>query len=131
VAFLIWLSFSRYGKIVLGAEGEKPEYNDFSWMSMMFCTGIASSLMIFSFIEPIYYLTSTPFGIEAQSVQAYEYAHMYGQFHWGPSAWLFYAPAAVAIAYQMHVKKRESVRLGDICTLSRKKKGWISKMIDI
>ena len=103
VAFLIWLSFSRYGKIVLGAEGEKPEYNDFSWMSMMFCTGIASSLMIFSFIEPIYYLTSTPFGIEAQSVQAYEYAHMYGQFHWGPSAWLFYAPATVAIAYQMHV----------------------------
>lgn len=131
VAFLVWLSFSRYGKIVLGEAGEKPVYNDFSWMAMMFCTGIASSLMIFSFIEPISYLTSTPFGVEPQSIQAYEYAHMYGQFHWGPSAWLFYAPAAVAIAYQMHVKRRESVRLGDICTLTKKKKGWLSKVIDI
>ena len=77
VGFLIWLVFSKYGKIVLGTVGEKPEYDDFSWMAMMFCTGIASSLMIFSFIEPIYYLTSTPFGIEPMSVEAYEYAHMW------------------------------------------------------
>ena len=95
VVFLIWLVFSRYGKVVLGKSDEKPEYDDFSWMAMMFCTGIASGLMIFSFVEPIYYLASPPFGIEPMSVKAYEYAHMYGQFHWGPSAWLFYVPATL------------------------------------
>ena len=112
IVFLACLTFSKYGKIVLGDPGEKPEYDNFSWMAMMFCTGIASSLMIFSFIEPIYYLTDTPFGIESLSMEAYEYAHMYGQFHWGPSAWLFYTPATVAIAYKLFVRKGTTVRLG-------------------
>lgn len=129
--FLIWLVFGRYGKTVLGTPGEKPQYSDFSWMSMMFCTGIASSLMIFSFIEPIYYLTDTPFGIAEQSVEAYEYAHMYGQFHWGPSAWLFYVPATIAIAYHLFVQKGDSVRLGDICRDAKYGGKWISKAIDI
>jgi len=115
IVFLACLTFSKYGKIVLGDPGEKPEYDNFSWMAMMLCTGIASSLMIFSFIEPIYYLTDTPFGIESLSMEAYEYAHMYGQFHWGPSAWLFYTPATVAIAYKLFVRKGTSVRLGDLC----------------
>lgn len=132
VVFLVCLTFSKYGKIVLGDPDEKPEYDNFSWMAMMFCTGIASSLMIFSFIEPIYYLTDTPFGIEPLSVEAFEYAHMYGQFHWGPSAWLFYTPATVAIAYKLFVKKGASVRLGDLCKESRLgSHGFISRAIDV
>ncbi len=132
VVFLVCLTFSKYGKIVLGDPDEKPEYENFSWMAMMFCTGIASSLMIFSFIEPIYYLTDTPFGIEPLSVEAFEYAHMYGQFHWGPSAWLFYTPATVAIAYKLFVRKGTSVRLGDLCKESRLGgHRFISRAIDV
>lgn len=131
VVFLIWLAFGRFGKVVLGDPDEKPEYNDFSWMAMMFCTGIASSLMIFSFLEPIYYLTDTPFGIQPLSDEAYEYAHMYGQFHWGPSAWLFYVPASIAIAYQLFVRKGESVRLGDVCNQVKLGRGWVARAIDV
>lgn len=131
VVFLIWLVFSRYGKVVLGKSDEKPEYDDFSWMAMMFCTGIASGLMIFSFVEPIYYLASPPFGIEPMSVKAYEYAHMYGQFHWGPSAWLFYVPATLAIGYALFAQGSDSVRLGDVCYRSGFLKGGLHKIIDI
>ncbi len=132
VIFLMCLTFSKYGKVVLGDPDEKPEYDNFSWMAMMFCTGIASSLMIFSFIEPIYYLTDTPFGIEPLSTEAYEYAHMYGQFHWGPSAWLFYTPATIAIAYNLFVRKGTSVRLGDLCRESRLGNNrFVSGAIDI
>ena len=131
VVFLIWLCFGRYGKVVLGAPDEEPEYSDFSWMAMMFCTGIASALMMFSFVEPIYYLTDTPFNLEPLSPQAYEYAHMYGQFHWGPSAWLFYTPVTVAIAYKMFVRGGDSIRLGDVCMESRFVKKGIGKTIDI
>jgi len=132
VVFLVCLTFSKYGKVVLGDPDEKPEYDNFSWMAMMFCTGIASSLMIFSFIEPIYYLTDTPFGIEPLSTKAYEYAHMYGQFHWGPSAWLFYTPATIAIAYNLFVRKRNSVRLGDLCRESRLgNHKFVSRAIDV
>ncbi len=132
VVFLVCLTFSKYGKVVLGDPDEKPEYDNFSWMAMMFCTGIASSLMIFSFIEPIYYLTDTPFGIEPLSTEAYEYAHMYGQFHWGPSAWLFYTPATIAIAYNLFVRKGNSVRLGDLCRESRLgNHKFVSRAIDV
>ncbi|MBE6019937.1 MAG: BCCT family transporter [Clostridiales bacterium] len=131
VVFLIWLSFGRFGKVVLGKPGEKPEYSDFSWMAMMFCTGIACGLMIFSFIEPIYYLTATPFNIEPMSVKAFEYAHMYGQFHWGPSAWLFYTPVTIAIAYKLFARDGDSIRLGDVCKDSRFVTGWMGKIIDV
>ena len=131
VGFQIWLAAGKYGNVVLGDPGEKPEYNDFNWMAMMFCTGIASALMIFSFVEPIYYLTDTPFGIEPMSPEAYEYAHMYGQFHWGPSAWFFYAPATVAIAYSLFVRKGDSVRLGDICRESRIGGGVLARAVDV
>ena len=87
--------------------------------------------MIFSFIEPIYYLTDTPFNIEPMSPKAYEYAHMYGQFHWGPSAWLFYTPVTVAIAYKLFVRGGDSIRLGDVCSESRFVKPWLARIIDI
>jgi choline-glycine betaine transporter len=30
LGFVIWLAFSRYGKIRLGKEGEEPEFGRFS-----------------------------------------------------------------------------------------------------
>ena len=40
--FCAWIAFSKYGKIKLGGDNEKPEFSNFSWYSMLFCgsTGI-------------------------------------------------------------------------------------------
>ena len=40
---------------------------------------------------------------------------MYGQFHWGPSAWALYNPAIIAIAYMLFVKKKNKLRLSTAC----------------
>ena len=37
--FSIFLSFSKYGSIVLGEPDEKPKYNFITWGSMMFTCG--------------------------------------------------------------------------------------------
>ena len=76
---------------------------------MLFTAGVGTSIVILGFLEPIYYVSAPPFDLEPFSKAAYEYAHMYGQFHWGFSAWAFYNPAIIAIAYVRYVRK-ENIR---------------------
>lgn len=131
--FGIYLSTSRFGKVKLGEEDEKPQFSDISWIAMLFTAGVGTSIVILGFLEPIYYVSSPPFLIEPMSEAAYEYAHMYGQFHWGFSAWAFYSPAIIAVAYMMYVKKKPSIRLSSACSIILKKhtEGFLGCLIDI
>ena len=125
-AFLGWLAFGKYGKIRFGEPDEKPEYGRFAWTCMVFTTGIDASIMIMSLFEPLQYLQAPPFEIEPFTDQAYDYAHMYGQFHWGPSAWMMYIPATIAIAYVLYVKKGDTTRVSTACAdaFGPEKKRW-------
>ncbi|MFB7641310.1 BCCT family transporter [Peribacillus butanolivorans] len=44
LGFLIWLAFSKYGKIKFGAPDTKPEFSTFSWLAMLFTAGIGASI---------------------------------------------------------------------------------------
>lgn len=131
--FLGWLAASKYGNIKLGDSNEKPEYSNFSWICMVFTTGIDASIMIMSLFEPIHYLSEPPFGIEPFSDMAYDYAHMYGQFHWGPSAWTMYIPATIAIAYTLFVKKSDTTRISSSCSavIGTKKSAKFKNLVDL
>ena len=106
-----YLYFGKYGNIKLGGPEEKPRFSTFSWAAMIFTSGAGSSTVILGFVEPVSYLTNTPFHIKAMSNKAYEYAHMYGQFHWGISAWAFYVPAIAAISYMLYKRNSKIGRL--------------------
>ena len=54
----IYLSFSKYGNIVLGEPDEKPKYNFFTWGSMMFTCGLAADILFYSFAEWVMYATN-------------------------------------------------------------------------
>ena len=112
--FCFWLMFGKYGNVRLGEPDEKPQFADVPWIAMLFTAGVGSSIVVLGFFEPISYLTSTPFDIEPFSKQAYEYAHMYGQFHWGLSAWALYVPATVGIAYVIFNRRKASLRLSEV-----------------
>ena len=45
----LFLSFSKYGNIVLGEPNEKPKYNFFTWGAMMFTCGLAADILFYSF----------------------------------------------------------------------------------
>ncbi|MFD1861390.1 BCCT family transporter [Planococcus chinensis] len=128
---LIWLVFSRYGKVRLGEEA--PEFSTFSWGAMLFCAGMGTSIMFWSMMEPMYYYMGPPFGIEPNSGQAAEWAVAYGMFHWGISAWSLYALPTVTIAYSFFVKKNRSLKISTACRgiLGRHADGPIGKIIDI
>ncbi|WP_340536994.1 BCCT family transporter [Nocardioides sp. GXZ039] len=106
--FLIFsgfLAFTRYGNIKLGPDDSKPEFSTFSWVSMMFATGMGIGLMFWGVAEPLTYLTATtpdsipPGRAEAGTPAAAQTAMEYSFFHWGMHPWAMYAVIGLAIGY--------------------------------
>ncbi|GAA0182230.1 BCCT family transporter [Clostridium sediminicola] len=135
VCFLIviWLAFGRFGNVKLGNSEDEPEFSWFSYISMIFCGGIGISIMALSIKEPIIFLKDPPLGVEPNSVMAVEWAHAYGPFHFGPSAWAIFAIATIPIAYSVYVRKHPFLRVSVACkgVLGERMDGWIGKIVDI
>jgi len=52
--FLLVLAvLPQTGRRLMGPEGEKPEFSNFSWFSMMFGAGLGVGLMVFATAEPL------------------------------------------------------------------------------
>ncbi|WP_101842067.1 BCCT family transporter [Halobacillus sp. Marseille-P3879] len=130
---LVWLMTGRYGRVKLGSVEEQPEFSRFSWGGMLFCASMGTSIMFWSIVEPLYYYTGPPFGIEGGSTEAAEYAVSYGLFHWGISAWALYALPAVVMAYSFFVRKNSSLKISAACegVLGKHADGLLGKAIDV
>ncbi|PIC63486.1 choline transporter [Sporosarcina sp. P13] len=131
--FCIWVSFSKYGKVLLGDRGEKPEFGKFSWAGMLFSAGVGAGVVYWGVIEWVYYYQAPPLGVEEGSWQAAEMAAAYGMFHWGPMAWAIYSVVSCAIGYILFVKKGNVLKLSEACrgVLGSKTDGILGKIIDI
>ena len=42
IVFSLYVAFSKYGKVKLGKDEDKPEHSTFSWFFMLFAAGIDS-----------------------------------------------------------------------------------------
>lgn len=115
IAFLVWLGLSRYGCVRLGADDEKPEFREISWVGMLFCAGVGAGLLYWCATEWAFYYDAPPFGAEPRSVEAKEWASTYGMFHWGFTAWAFYCLPAIAIAYPYYKKNLDILRFSVSC----------------
>ncbi|WP_079479303.1 BCCT family transporter [Halobacillus salinus] len=132
-AFLIYVAFSKNGSIKLGDEGEKPEFNTFSWAAMLFAAGIGSSILYWAVIEWAYYYQGPPFGVEPESKEAIQWATAYGIFHWGPIAWAIYTLPALPIAYFYYVRKKPVLKVSEAVrpVLGDRVDGPLGNVIDI
>lgn len=108
----IFLSFSKYGDIVLGEQNEKPKYNFFTWGSMMFTCGLAADILFYSFAEWAMYATN-PHIKEMGSIT--EWAAVFPLFHWSFIPWAFYLVLAVAFGFMLHCRKRDKQRYSEAC----------------
>ena len=48
----VFLVFSRYGRIRLGKDDDRPEFRTSSWISMMFAAGMGIALLFYGVAEP-------------------------------------------------------------------------------
>jgi choline/carnitine/betaine transport len=134
VLFAIALSISRYGRIPLGADKEKPEFRTVSWIAMMFSAGMGIGLMFFGVAEPVTHLMTPPPGTALPaSDEAVHTAMATTLFHWTVHPWAIYAVVGLAIAYSTFRRGRRQLFSSVFAPLLGEKRssGPLGKAIDI
>ncbi len=131
LVFNIYLALSKYGSIKMGKE--KPQYSKFSWIAMIFCAAMGTSILYWSAIEWVYYVQAPPLGLEALSDEAAEISVAYSFFHWGIPAWSVYAVGAIPLAYRYYVRRKNDLSLQVACegVLGDRVFGPLGKIINI
>ena len=100
LGFAIW---PTAGRMKLGADGEMPEFSNFSWFSMMFGAGIGVGMLTWAVAEPVAHFKNNPAVIQGINTALGEdnvrEAYVWSFLHWGLSAWACYAVAGLALAF--------------------------------
>jgi len=108
VAFFILVCFvlaiwPAAGRLNLGLDHEKPEFNNFSWFSMMFGAGIGVGMLTWAVAEPVSHFASNPetiMGITTGgAADNVAMAYKWSFLHWGFSAWACYAICGLSLAF--------------------------------
>ncbi|MFC7402610.1 BCCT family transporter [Citricoccus sp. GCM10030269] len=151
IAFFIVVAlvvcFSKFGKIRLGRDDEKPEFGVLSWFSMLFAAGMGIGLVFYGVGEPLGFATTMPKpgwpgtetgadGVttilpgEEHTVAMLSMAQTF--VHWGLHPWAIYAVIGLAVAYAIHRRGRPvSIRWALEPLLGDRVKGWMGDVIDI
>ena len=133
IAFCLWLAFSRYGSIVLGPDGCKPDFTTISWFAMLFGSGMGIGIIFWGFAEPITHFVKPPFGLAAGSEAAAQFSMLAVWMHWGIHPWSCFAAMGLALAYFQFRRNQPgliSPLFGPLIGEERAR-GPIGKVIDI
>ena len=110
--FLVFLAvvaaIPSTGRRVMGTPGEKPEFSNFSWFSMMFGAGLGVGLMVFATAEPLGLWGSNPEVVSEAVVgntpEALQSAYRYTFLHYGFHAWAIYVVTGLSLAYYAYTR---------------------------
>jgi glycine betaine transporter len=98
--FVVFLAISRYGKLRIGKEGERPEFSTFAWFAMLFQAGMGPALIFWGVAEPLAHYNDPPFGLaQAGSTDAAQLGIQYTYFHWALHPWAMYAVVGLVVGY--------------------------------
>lgn len=97
---LVILPFSKRR---LGAQA--PEYSRFSWIALLYSTGMGSGLLLRAVQEPVYYYTHPP----VSGIAAEQLALQYTFFHWGLTPWALYSLFGLMVAWQLYIRKENNI----------------------
>lgn len=99
LAFCVYLIFSKFGRVKLGKEGDKPEFSLLSWFAMLFSAGMGMGLVFWTTAEPIKHAFVSSPEAKPGTDEAIKEALQYSFFHWGVHAWAVYGIVALVLAY--------------------------------
>jgi choline/glycine/proline betaine transport protein len=105
---IVYFAVSKYGNIRIGGVEAEKEFDDFSWMAMLFSAGMGIGLMFFSVAEPMWHFGSSAsefmvvppaFGAEGGTAAAASAAMAQTFFHWGFHPWAIYGLVGLGLAF--------------------------------
>jgi choline-glycine betaine transporter len=96
------------GKRKMGLPGEKPEFSNFSWFSMMFGAGLGVGLMVFATAEPLGLWGSNPViltgDVAPNTAESLQSGYRYTFLHYGFHAWAIYVMTGLSLAYYAYTR---------------------------
>ncbi|MHB0775173.1 choline BCCT transporter BetT [Halomonas sp. WWR20] len=98
LVFVIGVGLSRFGKIRLGPEHSRPDFNIFSWAAMLFSAGIGIGVIFFALAEPVTQFYNAPEAPD-DPVAAARHAMQLTFLHWGLSGWGIYTLVGMSLAF--------------------------------
>lgn len=98
LTFVIVIALSPMGKIRLGQDHTRPEFNILTWAAMLFAAGIGIDLLFFSIVEPVTQFLAPPIE-QAGQAEAARNAIKLTLFHWGLSGWGVYTLVGMSLAF--------------------------------
>ena len=102
VLFALSLVFLPFSRKKLG--DAKPEYSYFSWIALLYSTGMGSGLLLRAVQEPMYYFQNPPVtGYDSKQI-----ALQYTFFHWGFTPWAMYSLFGLIVAYNLYINKEKN-----------------------
>lgn len=112
--FLLFLCFSKYGKIKLGGKDATPEYSNLSWFNCLFMAGTGIGVLFYS-QEAIFHLNDNPYydGIGGDP-NAVSYALII--HNWGIIPWSLYAWMGIIVGY-FHFNHNRALKISSIVPL--------------
>lgn len=126
IAALLFLVFSKYGKIRLGGDDAKTEFSTFSWLSCLFMAGCGIGI-VFYCQEPILHYFNNPY-VGIVPGDPVSVAYSLTLFNWTINDWTQFALLGVIIAY-FHYNKGKNLHLSSV--LPSVTPLWIRRGIDI
>ncbi|WP_226838377.1 BCCT family transporter [Brevibacterium aurantiacum] len=98
--FVIIVALSKFGRIPLGRDDEKPQFKTSSWISMMFATGMGIGLVFSAVGEPLFfYMSPPPNTVDGSTAEAMGTSIGTTLFHWTLYPWAMYAIVGLGVAY--------------------------------
>ncbi|WP_259455837.1 BCCT family transporter [Bacillus sp. PK3_68] len=129
--FIVYLMFSKFGKMKLGEDTDKPVYSNISWFAMLFSAGMGIGLVFWGVAEPLTHYISPPMG-KGNTEEAANLAMTYTFFHWGLHPWAVYAFIGLSLAFFQYRKKLPGlISSAFYPILGDKIHGPIGKTIDV
>ncbi|WP_088104945.1 glycine betaine uptake BCCT transporter [Halalkalibacter urbisdiaboli] len=129
--FSLYLIISPYGKIKLGKQDDKPEYNYITWFAFLFTAGMGIGLVFWGVAEPMYHFFTPPTAEPESNLAAGE-AMRYAFFHWGLHPWAIYSVVALVLAYYKFRKDSPGVMSAALKPLLGKHaEGWIGVVVNV
>ncbi|WP_129661330.1 BCCT family transporter [Rothia halotolerans] len=133
ILLMVYLAFSRFGRIRLGSNEDRPEFRTVTWLAMVLSAVMGIGLISYGVAEPISHFADPPHGLaEPGTYEAAVRALQFSYFDWGPHAWAVFGIFGLAIAYSTHRRGNTGLISPMLRPIfGRAMDGWFGHAIDI
>lgn len=132
LVFIVVLACTRFGRVRLGRDDERPEFSTAAWVAMLLSASVGVGVVSYGVSEPLTHFLAPPLEtVGAETREAAVLGLRATFFEWGVMGWGIFGAVGLAIGYTTHRLGRDariSTALRPL--LGRHHRGWAGQAVD-